>query len=53
MRRPKNIELVSKAEALEMLTKFMRNPKLTANELLKLIAIKSAIFGWDKEDEQL
>jgi len=42
---------VTKAEALRMLAEHMRNPNLTANELLRLINLQSKICGWNKEEE--
>jgi hypothetical protein len=46
-----SIELVTKAEAQQILANFMRDPKLTANGLLKLIKIQSKL-GWDKDEPQ-
>ena len=50
-KKKKEIKLVTKAEALHMLAKHMRNPNLTANELLKLINLQSKICGWNNEEE--
>jgi len=50
-RKQKESRLVTKAEALRMLAEHMRNPNLTANELLRLINLQSKICGWNKEQE--
>ena len=42
---------ITKAEALELLSKQLRNPGLEVNQLIKIVNLQAKIAGWDKEDK--
>lgn len=43
---------ITKAEALAMIAKQLRNPGLEVNHLLKLVALQAKIAGWDKKEDK-